>query len=147
MVITFKDFLFNLINSASDTARSEIFPFYLSLISSFFVYALFLFFQMIFDYARIKTVTEGSRNALQTTKDTFIFVFKNIGSTMGLFYLLLFVNFVLTIVYIILKEIVPQTSAVSITAIFIIQQMFIFSFIWIRCWLYSSQLELYKYLR
>ena len=147
LVITFRDFLSTLVNSVSETARSEILPFYLSLISSLFVYAVFLFFQMVFDYARIKTVIEDRRNALQTTGDAFIFVFKNIGSTMGLFYLLLLTNLVLTVIYILLKEIFPQTSAVSIFVIFIIQQMFICSFIWVRCWLYSSQLELYKYLK
>ncbi len=147
LTISFRDFLSTLVNSVSDTARSEIFPFYLSLISSIFIYVLFLFFQMVFDYARIKTVIEDSRNVLQTTKDAFIFVFKNFGSTMGLFYLLLLTNLVFTVVYILIKEIFPQTSAVSITAIFIIQQIFICSFIWIRCWLYSSQLELYKYLK
>ena len=147
LVIAFKDFLFALVNSVSDTARSEIFPFYLSLISSIFIYAVFLFFQMVFDYARIKTVIEDSRSVLQTTRDAFIFVFKNIGSTMGLFYLLLLANLVLTVVFIFLKEIIPQTTAVSIFAVFLIQQIFICSFIWIRCWLYSSQLELYKYLK
>ena len=147
LVISLKDFLYALVNRVSNTAGSEIFPFYLSLISSIFVYVLFLFFQMVFDYARIKTVIEDSRSILQTTKDAFIFVFKNIGSTMGLFYLLLLTNLVLIVVYILLKEIIPQTSAVSIIAIFIVQQIFIGFFIWIRCWLYSSQLELYKYLK
>ncbi len=147
LAITFRGFLSSLVSSVSDTSRSEIFPFYLSLISSIFVYAVFLFFQMVFDYARIKTVTEDTRNVLQTTKDAFIFVFNNLGSTMGLYYLLLLTNLVLTVVYILLKEIFPQTSAVSIFVIFIIQQTFIGSFIWIRCWLYSSQLELYKYLK
>jgi len=147
LVISFKDFLFTLVNSASNTARSEIFPFYLSLISSIFVYVVFLFIQMVFDYARIKTVITDSRNVLQTTKDAFVFVCKNFGSTMGLFYLLLLTNLVLTTVCILLKEIIPQTSALFAIVIFLVQQMFIGSFIWIRCWLYSSQLELYKYLK
>jgi len=147
LVISLKDFLSTLVINVSSTAKSEIFPFYLSLLSSIFVYALFLFFQMIFDYARIKTVITDSRNILQTTKDAFIFVFKNIGSTMGLFYLLFLANLILTVVFVFLREVIPQTTAVSIIAVFIIQQIFICSFIWIRCWLYSSQLELYKYLK
>ena len=147
LVIAFKGFLISLVNNVSDTARSEILPFYLSLISSVLVYVLFLFIQMIFDYARIKTVVEDSPSVLQTTREAFVFVFKNIGSTMGLFYLLLFTNLGLTFVYILLKELIPQTSAFTITVVFIIQQMFICSFIWIRCWLYSSQMELYRYLK
>ena len=125
LVISFKDFLFTLVNSASNTARSEIFPFYLSLISSIFVYVVFLFIQMVFDYARIKTVITDSRNVLQTTKDAFVFVCKNFGSTMGLFYLLLLTNLVLTTVCILLKEIIPQTSALFAIVIFLVQQMFI----------------------
>ncbi len=147
LVITFRGFLSTLVSSVSDTARSEIFPFYLSLISSIFIYVVFLFFQMVFDYARIKTVIEDSRSVLQTIRDAFIFVFKNIGSTMGLFYLLFLANLILTVVFIFLKEIIPQTNAVSIFVVFLIQQIFICSFIWIRCWLYSSQTELYKYLK
>ena len=147
LVISLKDFLSSIVYNVSSTARSEIFPFYLSLISSIFIYAVFLFFQMVFDYARIKTVIEDRRSVLQTTKDAFVFVFKNIGSTMGLFYLLLLTNLVLTVVFLFFKEIIPQTSAFSIFIFFIIQQIFICSFIWIRCWLYSSQLELYKYLK
>ena len=147
LVIALKDFLSTLVLNVSSTARSEIFPFYLSLLSSIFVYAMFLFFQMIFDYARIKTAIEDRRSVLQTTKDAFIFVFKNFGSTMGLFYLLLLANLILTVVFIFLKEIIPQTTAFSIFSVFLIQQIFICSFIWIRCWLYSSQVELYKYLK
>ena len=147
LVIVLKDFFSTVADSVSDTTKSEIIPFYLTLISSIFVYALFLFIQMVFDYARIKTALEDNRNVLQTTKDTFVFVFKNIGSTMGLFYLLFLTNLVLTVIYIILTEIIPQSSSVCIAVVFVIQQMFICSLIWIRCWLYSSQLELYKYLR
>ena len=147
LVISLKDFLSSQVTTLSNTANSEIFPFYLSLISSIFVYAVFLFFQMIFDYARIKTVLEDNKNVLETTRDAFLFVFKNIGSTLGLFYLMLLANIALTIVFIFLKEIIPQTNAVSIITVFLIQQIFIGSFIWIRCWLYSSQLELYKYLK
>ncbi len=147
LVIMLIGFFSTISNKVSSTAISEIFPFYLNLIFSIFVYVLFLFIQMVFDYARIKTALEDSQNVLLTIKDAFVFVFKNIGSTMGLFYLLLITNLALTVVYIILKEIIPQSSAVSIAVIFIIQQMFICSLIWIRCWLYSSQLELYKYLK
>ncbi len=147
LVIVLKNFFSTIAESVTSTAISEVFPFYLSLIFSILVYALFLFFQMVFDYARIKTALEDSQNVMLTIKDAFIFVFKNFGTTMGLFYLLLLANLVLTVVYILLKEIIPQTSLVGITAIFIIQQIFICSFIWIRCWLYSSQLELYKYLK
>jgi len=147
LVIVLKDFFSTIAASVSSTAVSEIFPFYLSLIFSIFVYVLFLFFQMVFDYARIKTALEDSQNVLLTIRDAFIFVFKNIVSTMGLFYLLLLTNLAITVVYIILKEIIPQSSTVFIAVVFVIQQTFICSLIWIRCWLYSSQVELYKYLK
>lgn len=147
LVIALRNSLFSLVNTVSETARSEVLPFYINLASSVLTYILFLFFQMIFDYARIKIVIEDSSSILRTTKDAFLFVFKNMGATMGLFYLLLVANLALTVVYILFKEIIPQTSTGTIVIIFLIQQMFICSIIWIRCWLYSSQSELYKYLK
>jgi hypothetical protein len=34
-----------------------------------------------------------------------------------------------------------------VLAAFFLQQIFIFAVIWLRCWLYSSQMELYRYLK
>jgi hypothetical protein len=137
----------SLLNSVRETAFSEITPFYLGLVSSAIVLFLFLLVQMIFDYARIKIVLEDSPNILASATGAFGFVFRHLGSTLGLFYLLFLVQIAFTLVYILIQGVIPQSSFPGVAAAFRFQQFFIFGLIWIRCWLYSSQMELYRYLK
>ena len=102
---------------------------------------------MVFDYARIKVVLEESRNILKSTLEALAFVFKYPFSTLGLFYLIFLIQVAVTVIYILLKEIIPQSNFPWVLAAFIIQQLFIFAVIWIRCLLYSSQMQLYKYMK
>lgn len=137
----------SILSGVRETAFSEVTPFYLGLIFSAVVFFLFLFVQMIFDYGRIKIVLEDSANVLTSAASAFGFVFRHLGSTLGLFYLLFLVQIVFTIIYILIQGIIPQSSFLGITLTFLFQQIFIFGLIWIRCWLYSSQMELYRYLK
>jgi len=137
----------SVLENVRENAFSEVTPFYLGLVFSAIVLFLFLFIQMVFDYGRIKIVTEKSRNVMKSALGAFGFVFKHLGSTLGLFYLLLIVQVTLTIIYILIQGLIPQAHLLGVLAAFLLQQIFIFSIIWIRCWLYSSQMELYKYLK
>jgi hypothetical protein len=137
----------SLLDSVRETAFSEVMPFYLGLVSSAIVLFLFLLVQMIFDYARIKIVLEDSPNILASATGAFGFVFRHLGSTLGLFYLLFLVQIAFTLVYILIQGVIPQSSFPGVAAAFLFQQFFIFGLIWIRCWLYSSQMELYRYLK
>jgi len=127
-------------------AFSEITPFYLGLVFNVVVLVLFLFIQMVFDYARIKIVLEDSRNVIKSALGAFGFVFRHLGSTLGLFSLLFLVQVAVTLVYIFIQGFIPQYHFWGVLIAFLFQQVFIFSLIWVRCWLYSSQMELYKYL-
>ena len=102
---------------------------------------------MVFDYARIKTVLADHKNIFKSVLSAFGFVFKHLGSTLGLFYLLFFAHILVTLGYLALINIVPDTKFLGILASFVVQQLFIFCVIWIRCWLYSSQMKLYLYLQ
>ena len=108
---------------------------------------LILFVQMLFDYGRIIIVREDSRNVLKSELGAVGFVLKHPGATLGLFYLILIVHIIITVAYILIQSLVPQSTFPGILTAFVIQQIFIFLIIWIRCWLYSSQMELYKYLK
>ncbi|MDH4218694.1 MAG: hypothetical protein OEY18_08545 [Candidatus Aminicenantes bacterium] len=137
----------SVLEKVRENAFSEVTPFYLSLVFNAVVLFLFLFIQMVFDYGRIKIVTEESQDVLKSALGAFGFVFKHLGSTLGLFYLLFTVQAVVTIVYILIQGLIPQSHFWGILTAFLLQQLFIFSMIWIRCWLYSSQMELFRYLR
>lgn len=142
-----KSGFYSILDGIRDTAFSEITPFYLGLAFSAVVLFLILFVQMVFDYGRIKVVLEDSPNVLASTAGAFGFVFRNPGSTLGLFYLLFLVQILFTLSYIFIQGIIPQSSLLWVALTFLIQQVFIFGLIGIRCWLYSSQMELYRYLK
>jgi len=136
-----------IINNVSKNSLSEVTPFYLGLLFSATIFFLLLFIQMVFDYGRIKIVLEDSRNVLRSASEAFVFVFKHLGSTLGLYYLIFLVNVVITLIYVLLKGLIPQSALLTVFIAFLIQQVFIFAIIWLRCWLYSSQMELYRYLK
>jgi hypothetical protein len=139
---------FNLImDNVENNSLSEITPFYYNLGFSVIIFFLILFFQMVFDYARIKIVLEDRRDVLKTVFQAFGFVFRRPFSTLGLYYLIFLIQVTITIGYIFLKEFIPQSDWLFVLFAFIIQQLFIFLIIWLRCLLYSSQMELYRYLK
>ena len=128
------------------SADSEILPFFVQLFFSLVIFFLILFIHMLFDYARIKTVQTRTRSVFTNTFSAVKFVFKNPGSTLGLYYSVFLAGIILSFLYILISSLIHQTSFFGIAAGFFIQQMFILGIIWIRCWLYASELELHKYL-
>ena len=137
----------SILDGFRETAFSEITPFYLGLVFSGVIFFLFLFVQMVFDYGRIKIVLEDSQNILASAAGALGFVLRHLGSTLGLFYLLFLVQIIFTLICILIQGMIPQSSFLGIVGAFLFQQFFIFGLIWIRCWLYSSQMELYRFLK
>jgi hypothetical protein len=137
----------SLLGGMRDSAFSEVAPFYWGLVFSAVVLFLFLFIQMVFDYARIKIVLDDSTNIVASAVGAFGFIFRHLGSTLGLFYLLFLVQTAFTLIYILIQGVIPQSSFLGVVLAFLIQQFFIFGLIWIRCWLYSSEMELYRYIK
>jgi len=137
----------SIVSEISSNSLSEVTPFFIELGFSALTFILLLFIQMVFDYARIKVVLEESRNIIKSTLEALAFVFKYPFSTFGLFYLIFLFQVAVTVIYILLKEIIPQFNFPWVLAAFLIQQLFIFAVIWVRCLLYSSQMQLYKYMK
>ncbi|MCK4556237.1 MAG: hypothetical protein KAU47_01875 [Candidatus Aminicenantes bacterium] len=145
--IFFLDSINSIINDIAAESTTEVTPFILRLALSALTFAFLLFVQMVFDYARIKIVLEKSRNIFKSTLEALGFVFKHPFSTFGLFYLIFLIQAAVTLAYILLKEIIPQSNFPLVLAAFFIQQLFIFALIWIRCLFYSSQMALYRYMK
>lgn len=137
----------SLISRIAAKSLTEIQPFYAGLLFKGVILFLLLFTHMVFDYARIKIVVEDSKNVLTSALKSFGFAAKHLGSTLGLYYILIGLSIVIAILYIALKSLIPQTNLATVAIAFLIQQAFILAIIWLRCWLYSSQLELYRYLK
>lgn len=134
-----------IVRDVSRNSLSEIPPFYLGLLFNVILLFLFFFIQMVFDYARIKIVLEDHSNIFKTALNALSFVLKHPLSTLGLYYLIFFISFVVSVLYILFKEIIPQSTWPGVLIAFFLQQLFIFAIIWLRCCLYSSQMELYRY--
>jgi len=136
----------SVVAKTAENALSEIAPFYLSLVFSALILFLILLIKMIFDYARIILAADGERNTLRALGNAIRFVIKNPGATLSLFYAIFAVHLAVTVVYILLKELVPETQATGILIAFVIQQLFIFAVVGIRCWLYAGEIALYRYI-
>ncbi len=145
--LVIQNVLLPIIDDISSNSYSEIVPFLLMLALSAITFFLLLFIQMVFDYARIKVVLEDENNVLKAAAKAFGFVFKHPFSTFGLFYMIFFLNTAITVIYIMVKEIIPQSDILTVLGAFVFQQLFIFTLVWIRCLLYASQWELYRYLK
>ncbi len=124
---------------------SEVMPFYLNLTFSVFLIFLYLFFQMVFDYARINTVIDNQENILRSVWSGLRFVFRHPGSVLGLMSLGILGQAALTVVYLWVRYYIPQIQFVGILSAFIWLQFFICSLIWVRCALYASQMSLYRF--
>jgi len=136
----------SIIDNVSRKALTEKEPFFLGLFFSALIFFLILFIQMVFDYARINIVVEDGKNVFKSALKAFSFVFRHPGSTLGLYYLIFLISLAVAGIYILIKSIIPQSAFIGVFTAFLFQQTFIFAVIWLRCWLYSSQLELYRYL-
>ena len=137
----------SIINKITANFLTEVQPFYAGLIFKAVILFLLLFIQMVFDYTRIKIIVEDSKNILKSALKAFGFVFRHLGSTFGLYYILFFVSIIIAVLYVVLKSLIPQSNFGTVVVAFLIQQAFIWAIIWLRCWLYSSQLELNRYLK
>lgn len=137
----------SILSHIRQNAFSEVTPFYLGLLFHALILFFLLLIHMIFDYARIHVVIEESRNVIRSTLRAFGFVFTHLGSTLGLYYLLILISGAVSVIYIVVKGWIPQSAWPGVIFVFLIQQIFMFALIGIRCWLYSSQMELYRYLK
>jgi hypothetical protein len=134
----------------SRTARisnSEITPFTLNILVSLLIFMLFFWIQMILDYARISVVIQNRRSLLRALGAGIGLVLRHPLSTIALLGMFLLVQAVATTAYLGLRTLIPQNGPLGVAAGFALLQMFIGALVWIRCWQYSSQMHLFRYLR
>ncbi|MFW6160834.1 MAG: hypothetical protein ACOC57_06800 [Acidobacteriota bacterium] len=142
--ICLNQFLGLIVKRVAENSVSDRTPFFLNLFFSLFVLLLLFFIQMLFDYARINVVVQNSKNIIKSIIQAFSFVFNNLGKTLSLFYLIILIQFVLVITFIFVEGRLPQHTFPGIIVLLVVQQLFILGIISLRCWLYASELSLYK---
>jgi hypothetical protein len=107
--------------------------------------ALFLVFliKMIMDYARIRIVTQDSRSALRSMLEAAGFVFRKLGKTLALYYLLGLTGAAAFLIYWGIRSTFSAGSSGTIWLAFFISQLFIASRGWLRIAFQAGQLRFF----
>ena len=111
-----------------------------------YIVLLFLvfFINMVFDYAKIRTVFQERRSMIMATLRSIGFVLKYPGKTLGLYYLIVLVGFGFFIIYLIVKRFIPASTSVGILLFLLWQQLYALGRIWVKLLFLSSETRLYK---
>lgn len=138
-------FLLNIVRRAlTSNGENERLSFYLILIQIGIGLFLLNLIRMILDYSRIKIAAEDSRKVFRSFFLAIKFVFKNLGKTLVLYYLLALTGVLLFCVYWALKSLIPVYSLIPILIGFVIGQIFIASRGWVKIAFQAGQLKFYK---
>jgi len=136
-----------LVERMSRTALTERAPFFAGLAVSLVVWVLIMFIQMVFDYARIRTVLEGRTGVFRAAWQGLALVVRHPLATLGLTYSLFIVTAIVSVAYVLLKETIVQSTAGGVLLAFALQQVFILALVGLRCWTYAGQLHLARDLK
>ncbi len=100
---------------------------------------IFLFFKMIFDYAKAELVLSAGNSAVRSLFRAIRFVAGRFFSTLGLFYLILLSGLFLLLLYLPLDRLMLDWTADSAVLLFLFQQIFMIIQTAIRLQFYAAQ--------
>jgi hypothetical protein len=115
--------LSTIISAFTNEITMEVYGFYIILgevILGFFFFALI---RMIMDYARIKIVLEDTPQVFKSLFSGLGFVFKNLGRTLLLYYLMILTSLICFGVFLILNSLIPSSVFTTVLIVFVIQQL------------------------
>ena len=135
--------IYKMVNRFSETAFSERIVMVVALILSVVMFFLLFLVNMIFDYAKIRTVVGDSRSMLKETGRAIAFVFKNFGKTLGLYYFIGLLGIAFMVIYGTVEPQILQTTPLLVLLAFVWQQVYMLGRIWVRLTFFSSQLNLF----
>jgi hypothetical protein len=111
-----------------------------------FVKLIFLLFfvNMVFDYAKIRTVIEERKDMVRTGLRSWRFVFKHLGKTLGIYYLIVFEGLLVFLLFLFVGKWIHGGTGAGILLLFAWQQIYAILRMWIRLQFYASQTLLYQ---
>ena len=105
---------------------------------------LFGILNLIFDYFRIRIVIHQNYNVLKDWWLSFKFVIKKFWRVSILFWFFATIGIMLSIIHTQINNYFNPTNYITIFAIFILNQLFIVTKIWVKLLFISSQIEYYR---
>ena len=130
------------VEELSDNARTEVFGFWLSLARYLVILLLLLLFDLVLDYARIKTALEDRTSIFLSVASASSFCVTHAASIAGLALLLLGCNLAWTGCYLGIEYLVGQGSWVGILAALFLQQSYMLGRMTLKLFYFSAQLQL-----
>ncbi|MDH5386246.1 MAG: hypothetical protein OEY18_16215 [Candidatus Aminicenantes bacterium] len=137
--------LYRVGSALTGKGTNEQLAFYLFLVGVAIALFFIFFINMIQDYTRFKIVTEDSRYVFRSLFQSIGFVFKRLGETLVLYYLLVLTGVVIAVVYWGLRSVIPFSSFGAIVITFLIYQLFIASHGWLKIAFQAGQLSYYTW--
>ncbi|MCK5146719.1 hypothetical protein KAR48_08175 [bacterium] len=124
---------------------SEVALLILKVIGFIFLGFWILFIQMVFDYAKIRTVHEDRKGMFKTGLSAWVFVFKHLGKTLGLYYLISIVGLTLFLLFAMGSTFNPANTGITIFLLLLWQQLHSFLRIGVRMAFLASESSLYTF--
>ena len=114
-------------------------------IIKYLIFLFFLFFiQMVFDYAKIRTVLEDRRDMFKTAMRSYGFAFKHFGRVMGLYWMIALIGIVLLAIFVFVKKLIPGSTGLGMLILFLWMQVYAYHRVGIKLLFAASQTSLYK---
>jgi hypothetical protein len=105
---------------------------------------MFLFLNMVFDYAKIRTVSEDRRDPVDAVLDSFRFVARHWAATVGTYALVSVLAAGLAAVYWMLSGALPKTSLPWLVVAFVLQQAFVCGRVGVKLLYLAGQTEVWQ---
>ena len=105
---------------------------------------LWMFVNMVFDYAKIRIVAEDARSSVRAAFWSLRFCWRNLRATFGAFCAVAAIGLLFLLLYFGLTLPTGRTSMPAIVAVFVIMQLYVLSRVWLRLEFWSSETEIYR---
>ena len=133
-----------IIGSISSSIQSEATYFYIVLTGVIIHLFLITILVLVSDYAKIMMVNDEANRPFKTMLKAFAYLLKHFFSVYGLNILFILTGVLLFIIYFFLDDKIGMTSGFTIFIMFLIQQLFIISRLFLKISVYGGEIELVK---
>ncbi|RKY86287.1 hypothetical protein DRQ09_06290 [candidate division KSB1 bacterium] len=131
-------------STITQNAKTERFVVILRFIEDILMIFFICFINMIFDYAKIRTVVEKGKWMVIETVKSICFIFSHFFKVLGLYYLIVIMGVIFGVLYWVAHTQIVQNTLWMVLIMIVIQQIYIGIKIWIRFTFFGSEMAFFK---
>jgi hypothetical protein len=133
-----------MVNSAAAQATSYESFFYQRWGSLLLLIVMLGFVNMVFDYAKVRTVVEDSRSMFRETFKALGFSLRHLFSVSTLFLMIAVIGIVIFLLLVRLRDSIDQSSVITVIAAILLGQTAIAARMWTRLTFFAAALDFYR---